>query len=508
MPLLLGLDLGTTSLKAVLYDSDSGLILRTAARPTPVDHPREGWSEHDPQALWQAVVSVIREAAQGQPVAGLAISSMAEAGVLVDKDGNALTPIIAWFDRRSEPQAAWIEKTIPVDELFRITGQRVSPSFGVVKLLWLRDNMPQVYRQGARWLPVPSYILWRLTGALAVDYTIAARTLLFDQRTLDWSRTLLEAFDLPPSLFPPVFPGGRIVGDLTPQAAEETGLPRSTLCALGGHDHLCATFAGGAHTTGAVTDSSGSANALLMLMPRFMPDAALGERGYASYAYVLRDLYVLKGGLKAAGNAIDWVARQLSPGESGPRYAELEALAAEGVGRRAGPVWLPHWIGSGTPEGDRFSRAALVGVEFEHGRGDIFRGLLEGLAFWTRHNLEEMQAITQAGLDSLTLIGGVTRIRLLSQLKADVLNRPVMVPQIPEAAATGAALLAGLGAGVFSTPFEATSSPHYGHTQIDPISAHVAWYEALYHQVYRPLYAALAPVNHALEQLNNSGEAT
>jgi xylulokinase len=277
---------------------------------------------------------------------------------------------------------------------------------------------------------------------------------------------------------------------------------------LGGHDHLCATFAGGAHTSGAVTDSSGSANALLMLMPRFMPDAALGERGYASYAYVLKDLYVLKGGLKAAGNAIDWVARQLSPGESGLRYAELEALAAEGVGRRAGPVWLPHWIGSGTPEGDRFSRAALVGVEFEHGRGDIFRGLLEGLAFWTRHNLEEMQAITQAGLDSLTLIGGVTRIRLLSQLKADVLNRPVVVPQIPEAAATGAALLAGLGAGVFSTPFEATSSPHYGHTQIDPINAHVAWYEALYNQVYRPLYAALAPVNHALEQLNNSGEAT
>ena len=501
MALLLGLDLGTTSIKAVLYDSESGLILRTAARPTPVSHPQEGWSEHDPQALWQAAAEVIREAAHGQPVVGLAISSMAEAGVLIDKDGRALSPVIAWYDRRSEPQAAWVEQRVPMADLYQITGQRVSPSFGVVKLLWLREAMPEVFERGFRWLPVPAFILWRLTHTFAVDYTIAARTLVFDQRTLDWSTSLLDAFDLPRSLFPPAFPGSTVVGSITPAAAEETGLSVSTLCALGGHDHLCATFAGGAHTPGAVTDSTGSANALMMLMTRFMPDSALGERGYASYAYLLKDLYVLKGGLKAAGSAVEWLVRQLSAGSSKPNYADLETLAAEGVGHRSGPLWLPHWIGSGTPEGDRFSRAALVGVEFEHGRGDIFRALLEGLAFWTRHNLEEMQTITQVNLDLLTLIGGVTRIQLLSQLKADALNHSVIVPQVPQAAATGAALLAGLGTGVFSSPIEAASSPHYGRKQIDPIPEHVAWYNTLYQQVYRPLYAALEPINHAMDQI-------
>lgn len=504
MPLLLGLDLGTTSIKAVLYDSDSGRIVRTAARPTPVSHPREGWSEHDPEDFWRAAVAVIREAAQGQPVTGLAISSMAEAGVLIDPDGRAVSPILAWYDRRSEPQAAWVEHTVSVADLYRITGQRVSPSFGVVKLLWLRENLPEAFKRGARWLPVPAYVLWRLSHTCAVDYTIAARTLVFDQPNLTWSQRLLDAFDLPVSLFPPVYPGSSVVGNVTAQAADETGLPQTTQCALGGHDHLCATFAGGAHTAGAVTDSTGSANALLMLMPRFMPDPPLGERGYASYAYLLKGLYVLKGGLKAAGNAVEWLVRQIAPDDSGQRYAELEALAAEGVGRRAGPLWLPHWIGSGTPEGDRFSRAALVGVQFEHGRGDLFRALLEGLACWTRYNLDEMQAMTQVQLDSLTLIGGVTRIQLLSQLKADVLNHSVVVPQVPEAAATGAALLAGLGTGVFTNPLEAASSPQYGRTQVDPIPAHVDWYEALYQQVYRPLYAALKPVNDALEHMTQT----
>lgn len=503
MPLLLGLDIGTTSIKAVVYDCQKGRILRTAARPTPLHHPREGWSEHDPEALWQAAAAVIRESVQGAPITGLAISSMAEAGVLVDQKGQAISPIIAWFDRRTEPQAAWVEQVVPMADLYRITGQRASPSFGVVKLLWLRENMPEVFKQAARWLPVPSYLLYRLTNQFAVDYTIAARTLVFDQHTLDWSAALLEAFNLPPSLFPPVYPGSSVVGSVSARAAEETGLQPTTLCALGGHDHLCATFAGGAQTSGAVTDSTGSANALLMLLPRFLPDPALGERGYASYAYLLKQLYVLKGGLKAAGNAVDWLVRQLSPGTSPTRYADLEALAGEGVGRRAGPLWLPHWIGSGTPEGDRFSRAALVGVQFEHNQGNLYRALLEGLAFWTRHNLEEMQALTGVRVDSLTLIGGVTRIRLLSQLKATVLNHPVSIPQIPESAATGAALLAGLGAGVFANPAEAAASPQYGRVQIDPQINQVNWYNSLYHQVYQPLYATLKPISETLEQINS-----
>ncbi len=506
MAILLGLDIGTSSIKAIVYETDRGEVTRVAARPTPVNHPREGWSEHDPQALWETTTACIREAAAGLPVAGLAISSMAEAGVLVDASGRPLAPIIAWYDRRSEPQAAWIEQQISVADLYRITGQRASPSFGVTKLLWLRENLPEAYARGSLWLPVPTYLLWRLSGQPAVDYTIAARMLLFDQRSLDWSGELQQIFHLPAALFPPVHPGGAPIGELTGQAADETGLPKGTLCVLGGHDHLCAALAAGSYTTGSVTDSTGSANALLLLLPFFLPDPALAERGYACYAYVLKDRYVLKGGLKAAGSAIDWLAQLTSP-VNNIDYTDLEESAARGIGVRAGPLWLPHLIGSGTPQGDRFSRAALVGVQIEHDPADLFRGMLESLAMWTRHNLEEMQNLALPEVSSISLTGGVTRLKLLSQLKADVLNRAVLVPQVPEAAATGAALLAGLGAGIFSEPSQAIASLRYSSMPFDPVPRHVEWYDMLYRQVYLPLYFTLKPVNEALRQIDRSRRA-
>ena len=159
---------------------------------------------------------------------------MAETGVLVDAEGKVLSPAIAWYDRRSELQAARIEQQIPLEELYQITGQRVSPSFGLTKILWLRENLPRIFQRGATWLPIPSFLLWRLTGLKAVDYTIASRTLAFDQRTLTWSEAILNGFDLPNSLFPPVFPGGTPIGKISLKAAQEIGLPQNVICSLGG----------------------------------------------------------------------------------------------------------------------------------------------------------------------------------------------------------------------------------------------------------------------------------
>ena len=505
MPSLIGIDLGTTSIKAVLYDAEDGRIIASAVRGTPVQHPLEGWREHDPEEVWQAAADCIREltgsnSAAGMPVAGLAISSMAETGVLMDENYQPLAPMIAWYDRRSEPQAAAIESQISIPTLYAITGQRVNPSFGATKILWTKENAPEIFRQARRWLPIPAFLLQRLTGQAAVDYTIAARTLLFDQRRLEWSDTLLGAFGIDPQLMPPAAWAGTAIGYVTALAAAETGLSTQTICVLGGHDHLCAGLAAGGRGTGAVIDSTGTANALLMLQPNFLPDPSLPARNFACYTYVLPDLYVLKGGLKASGSAIEWLARRLAGGGE-PDYAGLEEKAWAGAGKQAGPIWLPHLNGSGTPEGDRFSRAALVGAQFEHEPHDLFRGMLESLAFWTRQNLEEMQSITEVAVKSLTLTGGVTRLRLLSQLKADVINLPAVVPTVPEAAATGAALLAGLGCGVFSSPAEAVASLRYANQVIEPDPRRADWYNTLYQEAYRPLYRALQPIHAAMQRM-------
>jgi xylulokinase len=322
--------------------------------------------------------------------------------------------------------------------------------------------------------------------------------LLLDQNTLDWSDQLLGLAGLRREQLPSLAAGSTAVGQLSPQAAALTGLPPGMICSAGGHDHLCASFAAGAYRPGAVVDSTGTAQAVVQILPAFSSDPRLGEHGYANYAHVLPGQVVLKAGLKAAGKAVDWLTRRLSGPETAPNFAVLEATARAGVGLRAGPVWLPHLLESGTPESDRRSRAALVGLKLDHDNADLFRAMLESLGFWLRHNLEEMQAYTGYPGEDIVLLGGITRIRLLSELKADILERPVSVSDIPEATAVGAALLAGLGCGIYTSPEEAVRSLGYGKTLIDPDPLRSNWYRRMYTEIYRPLYQQLKETNDRL----------
>jgi xylulokinase len=296
-------------------------------------------------------------------------------------------------------------------------------------------------------------------------------------------------------------PSGSLAGGLTAAAAEATGLPPGLPCALGGHDHLCAALAAGAWRPGSLVDSSGTAQAMLAVLQEFHtgPEAAGG--GYACYRHVAPDAYVLKAGMKLAGGAIEWLARLLAGSPEGDEalpYTALEEEAAANIGKSAGPLWLPHFIGSGTPEGDRFSLAAAVGLRPEHTRGDLFRGLLESLAFWLRHNVESMTRLTGQTPDEVALLGGVTRLRLLSQLKADCLGLPIVAPEMPEAAAVGAALLAGLGTEVFTDVARACDSVRYRRADYQPDAKRAAHYDKLYRDVYSRLYADLAQAHHAL----------
>jgi xylulokinase len=502
MTILIGLDLGTTSIKALAYDPDAGIVRDIIARPTPIDHPRPDWSEHDPEALWSTAAACLREVAgrhAGKQIAGIGVSSFAEAGLPLDANGSPLYPVIAWFDRRSEPQAAWWEEQFTVEQMHAITGQRVSPSFGVNKYMWIRDNVPGAADRMATWLSVPDYILWRLSGERATDYTIASRTMLFDQGAQTWSAPMLDRAGLRRDQLPTPYPGGTAVGGITPEASAATGLPVGTPCVLGGHDHLVAAVAAGGTEPGIVIDSSGTAQAVLVLLSAFHTDARIARSGYACYSHVLPGRYALKAGLKLAGGAVEWLARRLAGIDAGDDlpYEALEAAATSTIGRD-GPVWLPHLIGSGTPEADRHSRAALVGLTPDHDAGDLFRALLESLAFWLRHNLETIARLTDQPAGEIVVLGGANRLDLLARLKATALHRPVTRLDLPEAAATGAALLAGIGSGVFDSPADAASSLCYDRVVVEPLMRHIAHYDHIYEAAYLPLYETLRGVHHTL----------
>jgi len=500
MGYLLGLDIGTSSVKAVLYDPESGRLTGIATRPTPVAHPADGWSEHAPEVLWQTAAACLKELTAGKSITGLAISSFAEAGLPVDAGGRPLYPIIAWYDQRTLPQAEWWKSRIAIAELHAITGQRLSPSFGVNKWLWLRQNRPEIMKEMKCWLSVPDFILWRLTGELATDATIASRTMLFDQGQHGWSHRILDLVGLDPAMLPPVYSSGAAAGRVTPAAATETGLASGTACYLGGHDHLCAALAAGAYRPGVVVDSMGTAESTLVTLDAFQSSPEMIAGGYACYAHVVPGQYILKAGLHVAGGAIEWLVRLVSGtvfqdqrGEPLP-YAEIEQQAEAGVGRRVGPLWLPHFIGSGTPEADWNSRAALVGARLEDTPADLGRGLLESLAFWLRHNLVEMERLSGVTPIQLILLGGANQQPLMGRLKAATTNVPALQPALPEASAVGAALLAGMGAGVFKETAEAVSSLKYSGTVFEPDPNLVKWYAPIYERVYLRLYPALREI--------------
>lgn len=508
--ILIGLDIGTTTIKAVAYDPEQGKIVAAAREQTPVTHPAPELSEHDPEALWQSVVGVFRQVmmqVRPEEVTALAVSSFGEAGLPLDRKGRALYPVIAWYDRRCLTQVKrWEEQLSPTD-LHAACGQQVSTSLGVNKWLWIRDNVPAAAAEMAIWLSVPDYVRWRLTGEQATDYSIASRTSLLDQNRLVWSDTMMAYAGLSPAQLPAIHPSDTIVGGITEEAAEVTGLPAGTPCVLGGHDHLCAAVAAGALDPGIIVDSSGTAQALLMMLPEFMTSAALANGGFACYAHVVSGCYVLKGGLKAAGGIVAWLARILAGKDeevTDAFYDELERSAAQGFGRHINPIWLPHLMGSGTPEGDLNSMAAIVGLRAEHDRGDLFRSLLESLAYWTRTNLEVMSTFVQQPVEHITLLGGTSRLRLLVQCKADVLGMPVVIPSVPHAAATGAALIAGVGAGIFPTLRDAFASFDYQPLIVSPHSSRVAVYDHLYTRIYRPLYTTLRDLHHSLADLQQA----
>jgi xylulokinase len=497
MPYLLGLDAGTTSIKAWLYDVASGAPIAGAARPTPISSPRAGWAEHDPAALWSAAAESIREALarapHARPIAGLAVASMGEAGVPLDQHGDPLYPIVAYYDQRSEPYVEWWRTRIGPEALHAISGQVLRPVFGAMKLMWLRDAHPELFARARRWLSVGDYLIWQLAGVAATDRTLASRTMLLDQRARDWSAELLAIAGLPAGLLPPVYSSGTVVGGVTSVATAATGLPAGTPVATGGHDHLCGGLAAGVAAPGDTVVSLGTAASLLAPSATFHGGGAVFAQSLSCYCYV-SDGYVVQGGLSAAGAALAWLARLLR-GDTRPEdYAALEHAAAESPPGARGLVCLPHLRGSGTPERDSAARAAFVGLREQHGPGDMWRALIEGLACWARRNLEAVEAATGQPVGRLTLIGGAARGALPAQALADICGRAVALPEIGEASARGAALLAGRAVGI---PLPSVGAPRL----IEPNVGRAARYERLYREVYAPLYGALRPINQAIEAL-------
>lgn len=497
MTLLVGVDVGTTNVKAVVYEP-SGLALARASAPTITHHPRPGEAHYVASELWDQVCTALRDAiAQVSPerrtaIRSIAVTSMGEAGVPLDRHGDPTFDVIAWFDTRSTPQAEALATAFGRDALFAASGLSLQPIWSLCKILWLRDRATDAFNRTVRWLNVADYIAYRLSGVHATDYSLASRThaLLIKERR--WNDTLLRDLKLPTDLFAPLVDSGTRLGVIRPEAARETGLPYTTIVAAGGHDHVCGALATGVSEPSTLLNSIGTAEALFLPLLEPISDPALGEQGYTQGAHVVPDRYYAFGGQYTSGASIDWF--RMVVGTERP-YADLIDEASTTPAGSHGVCFLPHLRMAAPPRDDPQPGGAFIGLSTDATRGTLVRALFEGLAFESRASLEPL--LGHAGVprpEEIVAIGGVTRNRLLMGIKASVLRTTMRVAGVEEATTLGAAILGGLGGGVFPDISTALVTLVHPSTRFEPHPDDAQLYEAIYQRVYSRIYPALLDI--------------
>ena len=508
MPLLLALDLGTSHLKAHAFTLN-GQELAACRRRTPMAHPRPGWGEMVPEDLWQNCVALLRElgeltAGQGTPVA-LAITSVGEAGVPLDSQGVPVFASIAWYDTRAQPQKEKLEARFGMEAVFEATGQALHPIFGLCKLLWLQEEEPTVFSRIRHWLSLAGYIGWRLSGVMAMEYSLAARTMSLDVARNRWADEFLSELGLSVDIFPPLVAAGEPLGHLLPEVAKDLNLPGNLLVAAGGHDHVVAALALGVTGSTTLLDSMGSAEGLFLPLPQPATNQALGVHGISQGRHVAGGFYLMAG-LYTSGVVVDWFCSRFAPGKD---YAEMMATARQVSAGSQGVVFLPHLRLANPGHQEQYSRGSYIGMTMDTTVEVMFRATLEGLAMEARYSLD--QVLRLSGMpwpEGIVLTGGGTRNRLWLEIKAAVMNRSLQVAHMEEAAALGAALLAGVGVGHFPTVHAAAKAIELQSRTLAPREEEVQVYEPLYLEVYRKLCKSLSPLHEAIHRLQALGTAS
>ncbi len=495
-PYILAHDLGTTGNKATLFDT-RGSIVAATVETYDTDYPHPNWAEQDPADWQRAVFKSTREllersSVQASEVAVISFSGHMQGAVLVDQAGTPLRPAIIWADQRATAQADQIRRLCGEEAIYRLTGHRVSAAYTLAKLLWVKEHQPEIYRQAHKVLQAKDYAVFLLTGTFATDYSDASGTLVFDLEKRRWSEDVLQTLGLRPSLFPDVHPSTAVVGTLTGEAAAATGLMAGTPVVIGGGDGACATVGAGSVHEGDAYNYIGSSSwiALTTRRPIFDP-----QRRTFTFAHLDPDLYFPAGTMQTAGGARDWLLRLLEDESDGLS----DAVAQIPPGSR-GLLFLPYLLGERSPHWNPRARAAFIGLAMPHGRAELTRAVLEGVAFNLKLILD---ALLSQGMevDAMRLIGGGARSPVWRQILADVYNLPILRLSLDaEATALGAAVAGGIGVGLFpdfsvvrdivpATPAEQPDPGRHAH------------YQALY-ELFQQTYAALEPIYERLAALS------
>ena len=502
MNYLLGVDVGSTNLKAIIYDLQGNAVAK-ASGPTQRFNPypeNPEWAVWKPEQIWTGIADAIKQVTSqvdnSTDIKALAVTGMGMDGVPIDKNGKWLYPFISWHCPRTVPQQTWWIENIGQDKQFSICGNQIWTFNTALRLMWMRENEPQILEKTEKWLLIEDFINFMLCGQCATDYSMASTTLLFDQSKRQWSDELIELAGIDKDLLCEPKPGGTVIGQVHKKATQATGLKEGTPVVLGGHDYSCGCLPTGAFKPGVVLDVTGTWEMVVTALdePILTPRAA--KMGVLVDSHVARDKWAVMGAAVAA-EMLEWFKKEFCCEEEqkvkeqdGLVWDYLMSAAEKSPAGANGIMFLPHMSGSHCPILDHNSAGAFVGLRNIAKKADMTRAIIEGLNYQFLQIVNAFEAGLGINPQRIVTIGGATKNKFWMQNKADVVGKPIQAPDLDEAVPLGAAILAGIGVGIYKNEQDAYDQVYKPGQVYEPDGKLNAQY-AEWFKTFEKIYPAL-----------------
>lgn len=447
---LLGIDIGSSGMKLVIARCD-GVTVASATAGYATHYPRQGWAEQNPNDWWLKICQQIRPllaaaGIKGGDIGAIGVDGYSWAAVALGKTGRVLCNTPLWYDTRAVHECDEIREKIGEDNIFNTSGNPLHPNYALPKVLWYKNNLPKVRTQIHKVLQTNGFIVYRLTGELTQDISQAYGYHFYDIRQGVWQTSMIEQLGLDPRWFPDISPCSQVVGTVTAEAAQETGLHPGTPVVAGGLDAACGTLGAGVLKPGQTQEQGGQAGGISICTDECAPVSRMILSNH-----VVPGQWLLQGGTVGGGGIIRWLSdilkNNLTNGDNTEYFAQMDQWASQVPAGAEGLIFLPYLSGERSPIWDENAKGVFFGLDFSKSRGHIVRSAMEGAAYAVKHNVEAGGTAASA-IEELRSVGGASKSSVWMQIKADIIGKPIRAAGDDLTTAQGALILAGVGTGI------------------------------------------------------------
>lgn len=479
-----GLDVGTTGCKLTAFDHEGNFIYNSYKEYEITR--KNGEHEIDAEVIFSAVCDVIRDTAENCELWTIGVTTFGETFVVLDKDDNVLLPSMLYTDPRGEKECADLCKKLTGEKITYTAGVKPHQMYSLPKMMWIKNNLPDIYKKADKILLIEDYIVYKLCGRACIDFSLAARTMAFDIREKCWCDEILDAAGIDKKLLSEPVPAFNVAGYLKKDIASKLGIKGTVKIVNGAHDQVASAVGAGVFGKGQAVDGTGTVECVTPVFDAIPEKKSLYDEGYSVVPYVFDGTYVCYALSFTGGATIKWFRDNFSKDKS---YKELDAEVKD---RPSGIMILPHFAGAANPYMDNGSKAAMIGLTLEHTASDIYKALMEGVTYEILTNMEHLM-IGEIEIEKLFATGGGATSEKWLQIKADILNRPITSLSAKEVGACGTCMMAGVAVGIFKDLYEAKKVFVKENRTFEPNPENVKLYKK-YFDAYKKIYDAVRPI--------------